>query len=123
MKLVFKFAIAWLAVWCQVVAVAAMPLGLLAPGVDPLGGVPICHANHDEGRGSPRPAQQPSDEHDCVLCVVCESQHAALALPAQQPVVAERQFIAYVRFEIAQPRAPPCTFVIAAQPRGPPSLI
>jgi hypothetical protein len=44
------------------------------------------------------------------------------ALLAMGPALPPRQTVAIVRFSDAQPRAPPTSSIIAAQPRGPPAL-
>ena len=62
--------------------------------------------------------------HDCALCVICLS-HAS---PLSHPAADGQRFpngdpYAIVRLDAAYPRAPPVRLVVAAQPRGPPSLI
>ena len=117
----FRFAVAWLAAWCQVIVVAAMPLGSFARGLDPLGSVPICHAKTDNGQ---TPPSQPTHGDDqCVLCAICQSQGVSAILISSASVPTTRQFVVLVRFSDAQPRAPPPWPAIAAQPHGPPSLI
>jgi hypothetical protein len=120
MQPVVRFAVTWLAAWCQVILVATMPLGPLATGLGPLGDVPICHADADTGQPNP---PQPHPGHDCVLCAVCQLHGGSIALLALASVPTQRQAVSVARFEIAQPRAPPASLNIAAQPRGPPSLI
>jgi hypothetical protein len=121
MQSVIRFAVTWLAAWCQVVGVATMPLGPLVAGLGPLGDVPICHADADNGQ--PNLPQPPHPGHACVLCTVCQSHGGSIALLAPASAVAHCRAVSVVRFVIAQPRAPPPPLRIAAQPRGPPSLI
>jgi hypothetical protein len=121
MKSAVRFAVCWLAAWCQIVAVAAMPLGPLAAGLDSLGGVPLCHTDADGGQ--PQPPPPIHGAHDCVLCVVCQSHGGSIALLSAQSALPLQHVIAAMRFAVVQPRAPPPAGIIAAQPRGPPSLI
>jgi hypothetical protein len=116
-----RFAVTWLAAWCQVIAVVTMPLGLLDASAGPFGNAPICHS--DAGGGRPSPAQLPHPGHDCVLCAVCLSHAGSMALPASPPTLPHQRRVALVGFGDAQPRAPPSLGRIAAQPRGPPTLI
>ena len=116
-----RFAIVWLAAWCQIFMVATMPLETFAAGAVSLGSLPICHADADNRQPSPSVPSHTS--HDCVLCVVCQSHSGSIALLPPTPVPALRRAVAPARFDIAQPRAPPPSPTIAAQPRGPPSLI
>lgn len=116
-----RFAVVWLAAWCQIFMVATMPLETLAVGTDALGSVPICHADVDSPQPSPSVPSHTS--HDCVLCVVCQSHSGSIALLPRTPLPAPRRTVALARFDVAQPRAPPPSPKIAAQPRGPPSLI
>jgi hypothetical protein len=114
---------AWLAMWCQIVLVAAMPLGPLAVAIDPLGNVPICHAEADGGAGQPVPQQPGHANHDCVLCTLCQAQAWPVAVLSSPPALPEQQAVAIVRLDAARPRAPPLHLTFAAQPRGPPPLI
>ena len=115
------FATSLLAVWCQIVLLATISLTSPAIVAEQLGGLPICHAGADDPG---RPAQRAPvhDTHDCVLCAICIAHvlPAAIASPPELPV---RHTVAGVRFNPAQPRAPPVRQVAAAQPRGPPLLI
>jgi hypothetical protein len=45
-----------------------------------------------------------------------------MALLSPTPSITARQIVIAVNHHIAQPRAPPLRMVLAAQPRGPPSL-
>jgi hypothetical protein len=117
---VIRFALTWLAAWCQVIAIAALPLGWPAVAVDPLGNAPICHADADGEQPTAPPAHL---GHDCVLCVICQSHAATLAILAPTPAIPHRQVIALGRWRGPQPRAPPRLVSGAAQPRGPPSLV
>jgi hypothetical protein len=121
MKSAVRFTVTWLAAWCQIIAVAAMPLGPLAAGLDPLAEVPICHADADGGQ--PRPSAPIRGRHDCAQCVLCVSHALPLALLSPLPALPDRRADLIVRLEAAQPRGPPVRLVAAAQPRGPPSLI
>jgi hypothetical protein len=117
MKLTARFAVTWLAAWLQVIALAVMPLGPLAGSFDPLGAVPICHADVD-GKQAPAPPQHGA--HDCVLCAVCQAHGGSVMLLSSASALPGRQFIALPRSSPVQPRAPPSLNAIAAQPRGPP---
>jgi hypothetical protein len=120
MRTTVRFAFCWLAAWCQIIAVAAMPFGSLAASLDPLGGLPICHTDADGGQPQSPP---PHGGHDCVLCAVCQSHGGSITLLSPLSALPQQHVLAVVRFVVAQPRAPPPVAIIAAQPRGPPSLI
>jgi hypothetical protein len=120
MKSAVRFAVTWLAAWCQVVVVATMPLGPFVGDLNPFGSVPICHAGADDSQ--PTPSQPSHTGHDCVLCVVCQSHGEPLALIPPDPVLARHPAVSPAHFAIAQPRAPPPLTSLAARPRGPPSL-
>jgi hypothetical protein len=109
-----------LAVWCQIILLATISLSPQAVAADPLGSVPICHAE-----GGTQPAQDTPGQptHNCALCAVCLAHAVPVAILSPTPALPERQFVAAVRLRSAQPRAPPVTLRAAAQPRGPPSLI
>lgn len=122
MRSVIHFTLMWLAAWCQVVVVATMPLAPVAvAAADPLGDIPICHApNPADGQQDPSPEH---GQHDCALCVICCQMHAPpAALVSPTLTLPAAQTVAIIRHHIAQPRAPPFRAVLAAQPRGPPSL-
>jgi hypothetical protein len=102
-----------------VIVVAAMPLGTVAASIDPFS-APICHVDAGDQQTPPQPAH---DTHDCVLCVICQSHGAPVLLPLPAVAIPAPASAALVRFTFAQPRAPPAFPAIAAQPRGPPSLI
>ena len=121
MRSALRFTVTWLAAWCQVIAVAAMPFGPIAVGLDPLGNVPICHADADGGQLPPAPPTHGG--YDCVLCVLCVSHASPLALLSPTPTLPDRHSVTVARLDAAQPRAPPARLVVAAQARGPPSLI
>lgn len=116
------FAASLLAVWCQIVLLATISLVPLTAASDPLGSIPICHADADE---ETRPAQQTPDHrtHDCALCAICLAHALPLAIVAPLPALPVRQSIAAVRLDAARARAPPVRLVAAAQPRGPPSSL
>jgi Protein of unknown function (DUF2946) len=114
-----RLAVAWLAAWCQVLVVAVMPFGPMAQLAGGLERVPICHADNEQP-DAPQPAHA---DHDCVLCAMCQLDSGPLVLLPQTTTLAARQNVAVVRFGAASIRAPPPQFSIAAQPRGPPSLI
>jgi hypothetical protein len=120
MRSVIRFTVMWLAAWCQVLVVATMPLAPLAMAADPLGDIPICHAAgpSDSGQRNPLPEH---GQHDCALCVMCQMHGSPMALLSPAPSLPQRQTIAIVRHQTAQPRAPPFRAVLAAPPRGPPS--
>jgi hypothetical protein len=117
MKLTARFAVTWLAAWLQVIAFAAMPMGPFAGNFDPLGSLPICHADID---GKQAPASPSHGTHDCVLCAACQAHGGSFMLPAPVSAFPERQFVALAGSITAQPRAPPSFRYGAAQPRGPP---
>jgi hypothetical protein len=121
MRSVIRFTLMWLAAWCQVLVVATMPLAPLAMAADPLGDAPICHAPDPADGQQPRSPEH--GQHDCALCVICAQMHApAAALPARTPILPVAPTVAVIRHYTAQPRAPPFRSILAAQPRGPPSL-
>jgi len=66
MKSVVAFALSWVAAWCQVVVVATMPWSALAPSLDPLADVPICHADAQQGQ------QPPHNGRQSRLCPLCD---------------------------------------------------
>jgi hypothetical protein len=105
-----------LAVWCQIVLLATISFMPLAMTADPLGNVPICHAQ-DGPQSTPG---QPI--HDCALCAICLAHALPMAIVSPTPTLPARQAVADVRLAAAHPRAPPFRLVAAAQPRGPPSL-
>jgi hypothetical protein len=116
-------AASWLAAWCQIVLVAAMPLGPLAIVADPLGNVPICHAEANGGSGQPAPTKPGHNGHVCVVCVLCQAHVWSVAILSPPPALSLRQSVVTVRLDAAVPRTPPVRPSAAAQPRGPPSLI
>jgi hypothetical protein len=118
-----RFAVTWLAVWCQVFVVATMPFVPLAMAADPLGDIPICHAADPGEAGRPSPSPK-HDQHDCALCVMCCQMHAPpVSLLPPTSTLPVQQAVAIIRHYAAQPRAPPIPTILAARPRGPPSLI
>jgi hypothetical protein len=121
MRSVIRFTLMWLAAWCQVLVVATMPLAPFAMAADPLGAIPICHTpDPADGQQAPSPGHS---QHDCTLCVICCQMHASpMALLSPTPSLPVARTIAAIRHQIAQPRAPPFRAVLAARPRGPPSL-
>jgi hypothetical protein len=120
MKSAVAFALAWVAAWCQVVLVATMSWNALATSLDPLGDVPICHADAQQGQ---EPSQPTGDSHDCVLCAICQSHGPSAVVPASVLATLEQRPVTLVHFALPQQRAPPPLQLIAAQPRGPPSPI
>jgi hypothetical protein len=120
MRSPLRFIAAWIAAWCQVVVVAALPLAAPATVAQTLAQAPICQFHGQ--KEAPAPAQPSHGNHDCAFCVMCQTPAGVTVLPAAGPTVAPRQTVALVRFSDAQPRAPPTPPVIAAQPRGPPAL-
>jgi hypothetical protein len=125
MRSAISFVASWLAAWCQVVVVAAMPLASVAvAAADPLGSVPICHTGGDGGSGQQSPPQPGHSDHECVLCcALCMAHGWSAAILSPPPGLPARQSVTPVRIIAAQPRAPPVRIAFAAQPRGPPSLI
>jgi hypothetical protein len=120
MKSAIGLFVSWLAAWCQVVMVAAIPLGPFIASSAPLGEVPICHAGADDQRA---PSQPNHPQHDCILCAVCAAHGGAIGILSESPALPARQVVAVALLDSVQPRAPPVRGVFAAQPRGPPSLI
>jgi hypothetical protein len=124
-KSAIGFAASLAAVCCQIFLLATIALAPLSVAANPLGHVPICHADDgtQPGQSTPnRPAHDPA--HDCALCVLCLSHASPLAMLSPPPVaLPARHVIAIARPVAAQPRAPPVRLVASAQPRGPPSLI
>jgi hypothetical protein len=119
-KSTIGFVAALFAVWCQIVLVAAISLAPLPVVANPLGGIPICHAD-DGSQPADRAPGHPA--HDCAMCVLCVAHAVPLAvLLPLSPLLPERLFVAVARLVAVQPRAPPLRLVAAAQPRGPPSL-
>jgi len=121
MKSALQFVAAWIAVWCQVVVVAALPLEPPAGRANTIVQAPICQFHAQQGQ--PAPAQPAHTGHDCAFCVMCQTHAGTIALPATTPTLLPRQVVVAVRFADAQPRAPPPSPAVAAQPRGPPTLI
>jgi hypothetical protein len=119
MRVAVRFAVVWLAAWCQVIVVAMTPLGLLAAAANPLHNAPICHADDE----APTPPQPTHANHACVLCTVCQSHGWGIALLSPPPTLPARKVVVVARFDTALPRAPPPLPTIIPQPRGPPSLI
>ena len=120
LKPLIGFATSLLAVWCQILLLATISLSPLAIGADPLRNVAICQT--DDGT---QPAQQKPGHpaHDCALCVLCLSHASQVALVSPTPTLPEQQSVGIVRLDAAYPRAQPINLIVAAQPRGPPSLI
>jgi hypothetical protein len=102
--------------------VATILLAPLAVNANPLGGMPICHADGGDGG---QPAQQSPGQsgHDCVLCAICLAHASPAAMLAQTPTPLAPRQVATLRHAAYHSRAPPVHEVAAAQPRGPPSLI
>jgi hypothetical protein len=121
MKSALQFVAAWIAVWCQVVVVAALPLDPPAARANTIVQAPICQFH--AGKGQPAPARPADSGHDCAFCVMCQTPTGTIAAPATNEAPAPSQVVAVVRFAVAQPRAPPPFPAVAAQPRGPPTLI
>ncbi|HEY7580711.1 MAG TPA: hypothetical protein VH855_24225 [Acetobacteraceae bacterium] len=120
MKSAVAFAMAWLAAWCQVALVATMSWGAVGAGPGVPDGTPICHADVEQGQ--PQPAQPVHHGHDCVLCTICQFHGGFVVVPASAVTPNSRNAITLANFAMAQPRAPPLSPPIAAQPRGPPFL-
>jgi len=120
MKSAVAFALAWVAAWCQVVLVTTMSWSALAISLDPLGDAPICHADAQQEQP---PSQPTNNGHDCVLCAICQTHSPVAAIPTSAPTVSHQRAAALTLFVLPQQRAPPPPQLIAAQPRGPPSLI
>jgi len=113
------FAASLLAVWCQILLLASISLVPAAMAVDPLANVPICHIHDGTPPAQPPPAQP---AHNCALCALCMAQAVPLAVLPPTQALPERQSVATTSPGKAQPRAPPVRRLVAAQPRGPPSL-
>jgi len=120
MRSPLRFAAAWIAAWCQVVVVAALPLAAPVTAARTIAQAPICQYHGQKEQ--PAPAQPSHNSHDCAFCVMCQTPAGTTALVATGPTVAPRQTVATIRFSDAQPRAPPASPIFAAQPRGPPAL-
>ena len=89
--------------------------------LDPLGDVPICHAaTMATGQPAPHKAGSPQPRLRAVRDLR-QRMRGRAAVPSSPPALPDRQFVAIVRLDAAQPRAPPVRLVAAAQPRGPPS--
>jgi len=118
LKPTIGFGASLLAVWCQILLLASISLAPLAVDADPVGNVPICHAEDET-----QPAQQKPGHpaHDCALCVLCLPHASPLAILSPTPALPERRSVAATRLDAAHPRAPPVHLISAAQPRGPPS--
>ena len=125
LKPAIGFAASFFAVCCQILLLVALPLAPLASGADPLGNVPICHAEDGTQPAQHAPTQQAPGQpaHDCAQCVLCLAHALPSALLSAAPALPERALVAIARHGVAQPRAPPVRPAAAAQPRGPPSLI
>src|SRR5215469_1880167 len=96
MKSAVGLFVAWLAAWCQVIALVALPMGPLVAAAGPLGDVPICHAEVD---GQPAPSQPNHPQHDCVLCALCVTDKGAIAILATSPALPVRQVVAMARLD------------------------
>jgi hypothetical protein len=120
MRSPFRFVAAWIAAWCQVVVVAALPLPASTAHARTFALAPICQAHGQKEQ--PEPALPSHNGHDCALCVVCQTTATATALLVDAPALTPQRTVAVLRFSDAQPRAPPATPIVAAQPRGPPTL-
>jgi hypothetical protein len=120
LKPIIGFAASLLAVWCQVLLLAAISLAPLGAEAQPVGNPPICHTD----RGSqPAPHQPSHPAHNCVVCVVCVSSASPLGTLPPTPMLPDRQSVAGALLKVTQPGTPPLQLVAAAQPRGPPSPI
>ena len=114
------FAASLLAVWCQILLLATISLTPLSRGVDPIGYVPVCHADDDDTQPAQPAPKEPA--HDCALCVVCLTQTPPQAILAPGPTLPARRIIVIAWLDSVQARAPPFRRIIAARPRGPPAL-
>ncbi len=114
------FAASLLAVWCQILLLATMSLVPAAMADDPLGNIPVCHIHDGTSPAQPPPAQP---AHNCALCALCMAQAVLLAILPPTQALPEQQSVATTQPGMAQPHAPPVRRLVAAQPRGPPSLI
>jgi hypothetical protein len=117
-----RFTASWLAAWCQVLLVALMPVGPMAFATDPLGETPICHVDTTGNTGHQTPLPPGHHQHDRVLCYVCQAHGWAAALISPPTVPPTLEVVAGTEHFIYQARGPPFRAVLAAQPRGPPSL-
>jgi hypothetical protein len=122
LKATIGFAASLLAIWCQILFLAAISLSPLASGASPIGDVPICHTD-DGTQTQPAPQKPNHPAHDCILCVLCLSHPSPLAILVPTPQLPGHQTVAAVRLGAVYARGPPISLVAAAQPRGPPSLI
>jgi hypothetical protein len=98
LKPTIGFAASLLAVCCQILLLGTISLAPLASGADPMGTVPICHADDVT-----QPAQQKPRHpaRDCALCVLCLSHTSPLAILSPPPVLPERRSVAAVRLDAA----------------------
>jgi len=109
------FCLVMLALCVQLVSGALVPAPEAASPFAGLG--VICHV--DGGSGAPPPA--PHHAPDCLLCPLCATLAAPVALLAVPPALLVARTVAIAPAVILPPAtAPPVREPTAAQPRGPP---
>ena len=106
------------AVWFQILLLATISLAPI--GIDPVGNVPICHAD-DDGQPARHTPDQP--RHECALCVTCLAHASLLAIVTSGIAFPDRPVIVVRKLTVVYARAPPVRSIAAAQPRAPPALI
>jgi hypothetical protein len=111
---------ALLALACQLAVGATVPAAA-AQAVQPLAGFTIiCHAG-DGTSGLPNPPHQPAP--DCQICLLCAAFATPVATLAASPLVPAPQTAALALAAPLPPSTAPLTVrLLAARPRGPPSL-
>lgn len=116
----FRLFLALLALGCQLAVGATVPAAA-AQALAPLAGYGvICHADDGTG-GAPTPQHKAPDCQFCPLCAAFSTPAATLAdVPVVPPPVG-------IALPVTAPRppstAPPAVRLLAAPPRGPPSLV
>ena len=100
-----RFAVVWLAAWCQVCRGRPDAAGTAGRGVDPLGSVPICHA--EPGKTATALRRNRHTGHDCALCVLCCQTHSRMRAAHSPTPRLPSSPHSRIRRHAAQPRAPP----------------
>jgi hypothetical protein len=80
----------------------------------------ICHVDETTDQ-APTAPHHPAD---CPLCPLCVSVSAPAFAPAADPVLPTPRVVAVAPAAVLPPAtAPPATIILAARPRGPPTIL